>query len=944
MDWQRSQAARIIADFELYVYEWTLTTVKHRESLDKQDKRDVAQAIFARDRNGRLAPVIREIRSLVFEPGEGEEDREADAANLALLQRHALDELFTDDANNITEEDRPSLTTCLEMTETEFALLETLIRVYDQARCHFVSEICEPPVKRYLNAIRIRVEEDTERMPFSLYRSTLLDRMQNSSVIDGLISYILKPRENNCTLSLWVAERVAEKKLLNEDGIEMSEDTWLELILAFVTSEEKQILRVPARDQRAEFGDNAGYSVAELQRALAECDPNNFKRFRQTNCFDPVALRVIALDKLVQPASDGGKNRKPAKLEVNALQKAVTPASSSKQDKKPAPLPLKEGQPDKEVYAKFPEKSLRHRLWNAIVAKKCVRCNGDHLRSACGKERQGWEDDFEKPDFWTRKAPAKQRRVQLSHSLNMPYPTVLHVLCPAGLCLIDTCSDVSLARRDVLSRLKVSSDAVVIAHLGEETILTEVGCFVFEGEQAASEVLENVFAIDGSNLPAGVVALLGVADIRRLGLSLDYVAEHPGIPWQQAIWRIGLAGYWRRFAEALSRCCGKAYSRRREERAYRPLSPVDSEPTADARSPAANPETRRPAYPAFPDRLFAELKARAGKEHRSRTEARVEALFVDSLLPPLSPSQVAAGEAGSVSVGGTSPHTMARLTKRNKWYGIRVGRQPGVCDTWAECKARVDGVSGAEFRSFRTAKEAMDYVKVAQLGRKVNYMNLSVAKTSFVGGRALRAVVRVVQEGETRTHEYLCCLDSGSDVNLAKRHLLHDVRRIDSELVSNCGDETSFAEEGTLRILTAGAVKEVPALVACKAQLPFGCDVLLGVPGVDDLGVQLDGHRGKKAKRLECHVGEKTLRTWLEANGTKEVVKVSFDVAEVAINPELPKEIQARVRALLVEFEDVFAGEQDPLPKPFAAEPVSLKFVSNPEPQSVPEPRWTFAQ
>jgi hypothetical protein len=81
-----------------------------------------------------------------------------------------------------------------------------------------------------------------------------------------------------------------------------------------------------------------------------------------------------------------------------------------------------------------------------------------------------------------------------------------------------------------------------------------------------------------------------------------------------------------------------------------------------------------------------------------------------------------------------------------------------MCDIWSECKARVDGISEAEFSSFRTAQEAMDYVKVARLGRKVNYMNLSVAKTSFVGGRALRAVVRVIQEGETRTHEYVRCL------------------------------------------------------------------------------------------------------------------------------------------------------------------------------------------
>jgi hypothetical protein len=281
---------------------------------------------------------------------------------------------------------------------------------------------------------------------------------------------------------------VAERRLLHEDGIEMSEDTWLELILAFVTSEERETLRVPARDardQRAEFGDNAGYSVAELQRAFADCDPNNFKNFRQANCSDPVALRVIALDRLVHPAGEGDRKKKPGKLEVHALSKK--PAAGTKSDKKPpTPLPLKEGQPDQDIYSKFPEKSLRRRLWNAIVAKKCVRCNGEHLRSACAKERQGWEDDFEKPGFWTKKAPVKQSRVQLSYPLNLPSPSVLHVVCPAGLCLIDTCSDVSLARRDVLSRLHAAEASVIIGHMGGETNLSEVGTFVLEGDASVA--------------------------------------------------------------------------------------------------------------------------------------------------------------------------------------------------------------------------------------------------------------------------------------------------------------------------------------------------------------------------------------------------------------------------------------------------------------------------
>jgi hypothetical protein len=189
VDWQRSQAARIVSDFELYVYEWTLTTVKHRESLDKQDKRDIAQAIFARDRNGRLVPLVRAVRALTFQPEDNEDAQAAAEVNLALLQTHALEDLVTDGDNDVTNEDMPTLTSYLEMTQTEFALLETLVRVYDHARNHFISEICEPSVKRYLNAVRICVEENGDRMPFSLYRSALLDRMQNSSVIDGLISY-----------------------------------------------------------------------------------------------------------------------------------------------------------------------------------------------------------------------------------------------------------------------------------------------------------------------------------------------------------------------------------------------------------------------------------------------------------------------------------------------------------------------------------------------------------------------------------------------------------------------------------------------------------------------------------------------------------------------------------------------------------------------------------
>jgi hypothetical protein len=105
-------------------------------------------------------------------------------------------------------------------------------------------------------------------MSWLLYKTALLERMQNSSTIDGLISFILKPRDNNCPINLWVAERIAERRLLNEDGIDMSEDTWLELVLAFVTNEEKQTLQMPARDQRVNHDEGAGYNILGLQRSV----------------------------------------------------------------------------------------------------------------------------------------------------------------------------------------------------------------------------------------------------------------------------------------------------------------------------------------------------------------------------------------------------------------------------------------------------------------------------------------------------------------------------------------------------------------------------------------------------------------------------------------------------------------------------------------------------
>jgi hypothetical protein len=123
-EWQRGQAAGIIQDFELHVYDWTLTAVKFRESLDKQDKRDVAQSVFARDRDGRLLAHIVFLRAQTLAREDDDEAAAEQAAqNLAAFQVALVDDLINSEANDLEEAERALIMTALEMTRTEFDLL-----------------------------------------------------------------------------------------------------------------------------------------------------------------------------------------------------------------------------------------------------------------------------------------------------------------------------------------------------------------------------------------------------------------------------------------------------------------------------------------------------------------------------------------------------------------------------------------------------------------------------------------------------------------------------------------------------------------------------------------------------------------------------------------------------------------------------------------------------
>jgi hypothetical protein len=557
----------------------------------------------------------------------------------------------------------------------------------------------------------------------------------------------------------------------------------------------------------------------------------------------------------------------------------------------------------------------------------------------------------------------------LAAPLDLNAPSVLWVTCGVGRCILDTGSDTSLALRELLAHRCMTANAIEIAHLGGVTILEEMGTLHLDGAppRLAALGIAGFFAVDAAALPEGVVALLGVPDIRRLSLSLDYVLANPGCDSQAA-----------RPSNFLDTCLRFLGVRRHRAPIRTAIAPPETRPRSPADAPPETPPPRlaggRQEPPVAGTRepqpgsvLIAHTALIQRQAQAERTSARIAQLLTRPRpdaeeRDPLARQSSSAQQPVAVPSSPGPRQWVIRSTKereldelmaalemvdrveqhKGKWYAVARGRQLGVFATWAECEPLVKGFPRARYKSFWKLQDARAFVLEAK-AESLGQMQCRLQTSSFVGGKALRALVDIL-DGSRENLQVLGGLDSGSDVNLSLRVLLHDVRPICDGEVSNCGDATSFAEEGRLIVSVRGEAVSIPALVADRTQLPIDCSVLLGVPGLDSLGVMLDAHRKGKRVPLECHVGERILRSWLEANEGRTVTSVPSSIAEVKINPDLPAATQEKIRQMLVRHENVFAGELDILPKPFAAAAVSLKFVDQPTPQSVPEPRWTLAQ
>ncbi len=68
-----------------------------------------------------------------------------------------------------------------------------------------------------------------------------------------------------------------------------------------------------------------------------------------------------------------------------------------------------------------------------------------------------------------------------------------------------------------------------------------------------------------------------------------------------------------------------------------------------------------------------------------------------------------------------------------KYYAVQIGKVPGIYFTWDDCKAMVDGYSGAKYKSFTSLTEAEAFVKGNESNANKK-MEIEAGNYAFVDG------------------------------------------------------------------------------------------------------------------------------------------------------------------------------------------------------------------
>ena len=114
----------------------------------------------------------------------------------------------------------------------------------------------------------------------------------------------------------------------------------------------------------------------------------------------------------------------------------------------------------------------------------------------------------------------------------------------------------------------------------------------------------------------------------------------------------------------------------------------------------------------------------------------------------------------------------------NKYYAVRVGLNKGIYNTWDACQAQIKGYKGAEYKSFNTEKEAIDYINGIDVGVNKTPVPRPVSNdvaNLFVDGsfKDGKAGYGVYMQTSLQDYKFIGCTDAC--IGLSMRNVIGEI-------------------------------------------------------------------------------------------------------------------------------------------------------------------------
>jgi hypothetical protein len=566
-------------------------------------------------------------------------------------------------------------------------------------------------------------------------------------------------------------------------------------------NEERQILEAPPEKDRKAFNNNAGYRMSDLEAEVAKTDPSNFKRFRQQHYTGFLAKKLLRLHRLSmvssQPPKDKEKKGEVKKHKFSqANQKAriqpkLTPEKIKLLDL-PGSLPKKDGSPDEGVTANWKEGSLRSCTWKAVKEGKCIRCHGDHLRSACTLPPKEWgaqwEEDFNKgSSFWN---PSKRTKRFQWTELNRA-PSTLAITTDVGLLGIDTCSDISTGNLALLANLR-PCDPITVSAITVDLMPDAEGEFpLLNGNGRVTFV--TVCAVPASSLPPNHAAILGTPSIVDLRIPLGALVAKPfafcAVSYQvcerdvQSLLEhadFGDDGIGIEFGLPRDQCCD---SLRAPSDADSTDSLLDllalSSSGSSISGESASEVFELPIPPTIVERIRKDVVTPVPSQHGWFMTLLSFALILVASCAVLWTAQL--GESRTALLpGGFSGHSLFAYSPHANRGDLSHDEHPSLPPPDVDFFSADPSVPPGLFCFAQTDA------------------------SSFVGGTAMKATIEVIPDGHQTPIIISTGVDTLSDVSLAARSVLSNVHPVSPDQVQGSGGVSVFQEEGLLDIFADG--------------------------------------------------------------------------------------------------------------------------------------------